>query len=393
MRIDSYKLDKTVLFVVLLLVILGLIMVFSASSFKAQEMHGDSDYFLKNHFYKVLAGLVLMLAAAKIKYQFWLKFSPAFLLICLGLLMFLLLSPSVEVIRGSKRWFWWGPIKFQPADFARIALILFISATSSRLIFKKMAQGKALGLNLAVITAIVLPIVMQPDVGTAALITFTALALVFLAGEKLRYLLLPALGAVSAFMTILIYFGYQKHRVLQYLAALRGEDFSWQTKQAAIALGNGGILGMGLGSGRQKYHFLPDPFTDFIYAIIGEELGILGTVTILVLFLILIWRGFKVAMSAPDPAGQLLGIGIVLSIAVYAFANAAVVVNLLPTTGIPMPFLSYGGSALITNLFGVGILLNISVQTANKRRLYPVRNALSLRPLSTGKKKRNLFGL
>ncbi len=374
MREYTYKFDTTIFIVVLILLVLGVVMVYSASSFKAQEAHQDSDYFLKNHFYKVLFGFLLMIVAAKVDYHFWLKISPLLIVLSFCALLYLLIAPGVETIRGSKRWIIWGAVQFQPSDFARIALILFMSSTLGRMIFKNHSTDKSIMWNLAIIILMAISILFQPDMGTAALILFIAGMLIFLAGSKLRYLIFPGIIAIPVFITILMQDSNSKQRIMQYIASLKGEQLSWQTQQSLIALGNGGFFGIGLGSGRQKYHFLPDPFTDFIYAIIGEELGVLGTVVILVLFLILLWRGFKLSMQTPDAAGRLLGTGIILNIAVYALTNAGVVVNLLPITGIPMPFISYGGTALIMNLFGIGTLLNISYQNRQKGRIYPVHN-------------------
>lgn len=364
--------DSTLFIMVTILLVFGTVMVYSASSFKAQEASGDSHYYLENHFFKVTLAFLFMLIVARINYQFWLRISPYFLFLCFLVLLFLVVSPTVEPIRGSRRWMILGPVQFQPSDFARTALILFLSRTLGKTNFRRSENDDTFQKMLVVVGCIVLPIMLQPDIGTAGLITFIALTLIFLAGEKLRHLLLLGLTSIPLFILFLKHNEYQRQRLLQYFSSLNGEGVSWQIQQSLIALGNGSFFGLGLGSGRQKYHFLPDPFTDFIYAIIGEELGILGTVAILALFMALIWRGFTIALLAQDYKARLLATGIVLNIAVYAIANAAVVTNLLPTTGIPMPFLSYGGSALISNLFGIGILLNISGRIRQNKRLHPV---------------------
>ncbi|MFQ5603426.1 MAG: FtsW/RodA/SpoVE family cell cycle protein [bacterium] len=371
---NTFKFDSTLFIVVVVLLVLGVVMVYSASSFKALETHKDSRYFLTSHFYKVLFGFFLMLIVSRIDYHLWLKISPGLLFLTLLALIYLVVAPGVEAIRGSKRWLTIGAFQVQPSDFARIGLILFLSATLGRQLFIHQNAENRFFLNLGIIGVMVFPLFFQPDVGTATLIILIALTLIFIAGDKLRYLFLLCFTIFPAFLMMLSQNSYQKQRVLQYLASLKGEDVSWQIQQSLIALGNGSFWGLGLGSGRQKYHFLPDPFTDFIYAIIGEELGLVGTLAILLLFSILIWRGFKLSMQMPEPAGKLLGVGIVLNIAIYAIANAGVVVNLLPTTGLPMPFLSYGGSALIVNLFGMGILLNITLQLRERSRLYRKKN-------------------
>ena len=371
---DKLLFDSTLLILVSILLVFGIVMVYSASSFKAQQVTDDSHYYMKHHLVKVALAFVVMLCAMRINYQVWLRFSPHLLILSMIALLFLF-TPLVEPIRGSRRWIVLDAVRFQPSDFARIALILFLSQWLGKLNLRKRGSEEAFLKTLVVVGVIVVPILLQPDVGTAGLIVFIALTLIFLAGEKLRYLSLLGLTSIPVFIFILKHNEYQRNRLLQYFSSLRGEEVSWQVQQSLIALGNGSFFGLGLGSGRQKYHFLPDPYTDFIYSIVGEELGIIGTVAILTLFLLLIWRGFKIAMLAPDRQARLLAIGIVLNVAVYLIANAGVVTNLLPTTGIPLPFLSYGGSAMVANLFGIGILLNISSTIRQNRRFQPGSNA------------------
>lgn len=369
---NDFKFDSSLFLAVLLLLAIGVVMVYSASSFKAQERYNDSHYFLKNHFYKVVIGLVLMLIVAKINYRFWLNLSPVLLFICSCTLIYILVSSNVTEIRGSKRWLNAGFFNFQPSDFARMGLILFLSLSLGHANLDRQKSLKSFALHMGIIACIVVPILCQPDIGSAILIAFIAITILFITGEKLRHLFVLALAAIPFLISFVMREGYQKIRILKFLAALKGEHVAWQTQQSLIAFGNGNILGLGLGSSRQKYHFLPDPFTDFIFAIVGEELGLIGTTMVLVLFVILIWSALRIAMRAPDFQGRILGIGITLNIAVYAFTNMGVVVNLLPTTGIPMPFLSYGGSALIVNLFGIGLLLNIAEQSRQESRIYPV---------------------
>jgi cell division protein FtsW len=374
MKNDVLKFDSPLLLIVVILLVLGVVMVYSASSFKAQELYKDSHYFLKYHLYKVALGLVLMIFVSKLDYHHWLKISPFLLLLSFFLLVYLLVGSDVPRIRGSKRWIiLWG-FQFQPSDLARFALILFLSLSLGKTNSMSSALDKRLISNLLIIGGVTFLILLQPDVGTAGLIIFITVSLLFLAGIKFRYLITLALASLPFFSFYILKDGYQRDRLFKYLASLKGEGVVWQTKQSLIALGNGSLLGVGLGSGRQKYHFLPDPFTDFIFAIVGEELGLIGATVVLTLFMALIWRGFKIAMKAPNMQSMLLASGIVLNIAIYAITNAAVVVNFLPTTGVPMPFMSYGGSALLINLFGIGILLNISTQIWHNQRLYPVRN-------------------
>ncbi len=371
---DKPRIDSVLLLAVTALLVLGIVMVYSASSFKAQEATGRSDYYLRQHFIKVLAAAVMMVVVAKLDHRIWLKAAPVLLGVTLAALVFLLVSPTVEPIRGSRRWLMLGPIQVQPSDFARLALILYLSRALGRTDFRGDPAAESFPKTLGIIALVVFPILLQPDVGTAALIVFVALSLVFLAGERLRHLALLGLGALPLFLLFLKNNDYQRQRILQYIASLRGEDVSWQVQQSLLALGHGGVFGVGLGSGQQKYHFLPDPFTDFIFAIVGEELGLMGTLAILGLLLLIIWRGSTIALLAREPQTRLLAAGVVLNVATYAIANAGVVTNLLPTTGVPMPFISYGGSALMANLFGMGLLLNISARVRYERKLHPMAN-------------------
>ena len=374
MNNNNIKFDSPLFLVVLILLVLGIVMVYSASSFKAQEFFKDSHHFLLNHILRVVIGITAMYLAIKIDYHNWLRLSPVLLIITFGTLIYLLVGPGVEKIRGSSRWIIFGKFQFQPSEFARIALIMFLSSSLGKEDSKIKSLDKSLIIYTLIIGSIAIPIWLQPDVGTAALMIFTGLVLLFLGGEKLWHLFLFGLTVIPFFIIFLFQVSYQKIRLVEFFASLKGRKLVWQTQQSLISLGNGGPFGLGLGGSKQKYHFLPDPFTDFIFAIVGEELGIIGTLITLILFMLLIWRGFEIARNAPDTQGILLAAGIVLNVAVYALTNAGVVVNLLPTTGIPMPFLSYGGSALIANLFAIGILLNISAQIWHRQRLYPIND-------------------
>ena len=202
MKDQNLKLDSALFLIVLVLLVIGVVMVYSSSSFKAQEIHEDSHYFLKNHFYKVLFGLLLMLIVSKINYTVWLKISPLLLLVSFGALIYLLVSPDVVAVRGSKRWIQFGSLQFQPADLAKLALILFLSHSLGQINFLRTDTSKRFIFHLGVIALMVLPIVLQPDAGTAILISFIAITLVFVSGEKLRHLFIPAIISIVFFLII-----------------------------------------------------------------------------------------------------------------------------------------------------------------------------------------------
>ncbi len=382
MENKNFKIDSSLLLIVTMLLVIGVVMVYSASSFKALQAYHDSHHFFKNHFFRVLAGLILMLVVAHINYRFWLNISPLLLLVSFCMLVYLLLSPSVPVIRGSRRWLPMGPVMFQASDFARLALVLFLSLSLGVSNFVRPKSIRSFAFHLGIIGFIVVPILLQPDAGTAVLITFIALTILFIAGERLWYLFVLACGALPVLALILLKNPYQWARIIKFIDALKGERVHWQVGQSLIAFGNGSLFGQGLGSGQQKYDFLPDPFTDFIFAIVGEELGLIGTTIVLALITILIWNCFKLAQNAPDFQGKILGAGVALNIGIYALTNMGVVLGLLPTTGIPMPFLSYGGSALMVNMFFIGILMNIAEQSRMRSQWRPVRSHSNRRRVS-----------
>jgi cell division protein FtsW len=280
----------------------------------------------------------------------------------LTLLVFLLFAPESWMIRGSRRWLMLGPVQFQPSELAKLALIFYLvgNLTKPEVDPENFVDG--LLPQLILIGAVVLTVAMEPDLGTALTIAAISIVLLFVAGARLGHLFFVIFAGVLSAASLLWRVAYQRGRLESFVESIFGNaEPAWQVRQSLIGLGNGGLLGVGLGQSKQKLLFLPDPFTDFIMAIIGEELGLIGTLGVIVFFFVVIWRGFHIALRAPDRAGKLTALAVTTAIGLYALVNAAVVTHVLPTTGIPLPFVSYGGSALFTNLIGVGVLLNISL--------------------------------
>lgn len=367
------QIDYLLLITVMVLVVFGLSLIYSASSYKAAKTFGSSSYYLQQHFIRILIALVAMIIVAAVDYHFWLKLSPFALLFSFILLLFLFSgSPLVQEVNGAKRWLKIGSIQFQPADFARVALILSFakSLTQNRERLEDFFKGFLP--YIALLSSICILIYLQPDLSTASLIAMVGCIMLFVGGAEIGHLL--AVG--TSFLTIALFFtnssGYQLQRLIIYLNRIFNQgELPWQAKQSLVSLAQGGLCGQGLGAGRAKYDWLPEPHKDFIFSILGEELGIIGTVGVLVLFLVVVWRGIRIAACAPDGEGRLLAAGITSSIGLYALVNAAVACALVPTTGIPMPFISYGGSSLISNLAAVGLLMNISSQSKESYENYP----------------------
>lgn len=356
--------DFILLLTVTALVGLGVIMVFSSSNYKTHVLYGDAFYYLKRQVLWAALGYMAMLAMSR--FDYWrLKplAKPAFLA-TLALLVLVLIPGVGRVAHGARRWIGIGNQAFQPSELSKVVMVVYFSAwlaaAPSRL--KHFSRGILPYLILVgVVCALILA---EPDLGTAVAIGGSAMLLLFSAGASLGHLL--AIGAAAAPALALAIFGeeYRRRRFLAFLnpwADPLGAGF--HIIQALYALGSGGVFGLGLGQSRQKFFYLPEQHTDFIFAIIGEELGFVGAITVLAAYLLLIWRGYRTAMAAPDLFGCLLAAGITSVIAVQALINIGVVTGTLPITGIPLPFLSFGGSSLIFTMAGMGILLNVSRHT------------------------------
>ncbi len=402
------KVDLLLLFSVLFLVVLGIASVYSASSFRADnlvrnrllrqarqaEEAGDreaaeklrhkaqvvdgSAYFIKKQAAKLIIGLALMLFAAMTPYERWLRWSPLLLLVTVGFLILLLLPLPVVVARDvARRWIGIFGFTFQPSDFARYALILFLA----RFLYamrEDLDDWRVYLLILLVIFLVVGLTALEPDLGTAALIGVIAFVMLFFAGVNFGFL---ALTGMSFFALALIYLQikpYMINRLIGFLAPLFGSgSLPFQIEQSLVSFALGGPMGVGIGNSVQKYDFLPEAHKDMIFSIIGEEMGFFGSVGVLMLFMLILYRGTVIARNAPSGSGRLLAGGITACITLYTVINVGVALALLPTTGVPMPFISYGGSALISHLFGIGLLLNISMRASEAAAFYGNKEVLN----------------
>jgi cell division protein FtsW len=357
------KYDHYLLGGVVLLCIIGTIMLFSASNSISldQSQRATATIFLQAHLKRLLIGVFVMFSVMMIDYRNLKSISKYLLIGSIVLLFATKISYWIQGNNSPARWLYIGGFSIQTSDIARLSVIIFLATyiDHHRDRLKDFYNGFAIPIGVLAITMGL--IVIQPDFSTAAMLGLIGFMMLFIGGAKISHLM--ATGAVSLMVLtpIMLMKPYRLQRVLTFFyGESAGIQESYQIKQSLISLGNGGFLGLGLGNSLGKNLFLPTPHTDFIFAIIGEELGLLGTVFILSTFVFIFQRGIKIAKESTDTFGILLAIGISFNFILYGFINAAVVTAVVPTTGLPMPFISYGGSGLLINLAGMGILLNIS---------------------------------
>jgi cell division protein FtsW len=359
-RLAAGKPDFTILVTALALVVVGLIFVYSSSFAIGLAQYGDVNYFLFRQSAAAVIGLAAMFFFMSIDYHRLRALSPLFMLVALLSLTAVLFLGNDAY--GARRWISVGALPpFQPSEFAKLALIIYISAwlASNRRDLTSFAVGFAPFIVAVGVVAFL--ILMEPDTGTASIIVMTTVALFFIAGGSVTHVVtLVCIGMVAGGLLILAE-GYRADRILAFTSA---EDdpagLGFQTLQLLIALGSGGVEGLGLGFGRQKFFYIPGAHTDGVFAIIGEETGFIGAIVVLGLFAYLVYRGFRVAMRAHDDFGTYLAIGIVCWIAFQTLINIGGITRSIPLTGIPLPFVSYGGSSLITVMAAIGVLLNVS---------------------------------
>lgn len=353
--------DMTLILITLMLLLIGVVMIYSASAVLAGRQYGDSLFFIKRQMLWALGGLIAMIAVSRVPYGLWQGMALPLVLGAVILLV-LVLIPGIGVeVNGSRRWLRLGSFTVQPSELARLCAVIYLA----RYLVKKRDRLDDFFRDflppMIVIGAVLALIMGESDLGTAAVMGMVAGLMLFIGGARWRHLWVMGLLAAPVLYAMIMKIGYRRQRMLAFLDPWRDpNDSGFQMIQSFLALGGGGPVGMGLGEGRQKLFFLPYPHTDFIYAVIGEELGLMGTVAVLVLFLALAWRGLSIGLKAPDPFGRHLAIGLTMMIVVQALINMAVVTGLLPTKGLTLPFLSYGGSSLMVNLVAIGILWNIS---------------------------------
>jgi cell division protein FtsW len=353
--------DGTVLAVTAALALIGLVMVFSASAVVAGNRFHDPAYFLKRQIAWLTFGFLLLHLGSRIDYLVWRRLALPILGLTTALLVAVLVPALGSTVNGARRWFRIGPISIQPAEIAKLAVVLYLAGYLARKEGRLRELVTGFMPPLVVVGLFGLLLLLQPDLGTAVVMGLLTLALLYAADARLVHLLgvIPVsavIGAVAIWKS-----PYRWQRLLAFLDPSKDPTGAgFQMNQSFLAFGSGGLFGVGLGEGKQKLFFLPEAHTDFVLALVGEELGLLGTAAVMILFVVLVLKGFHIAWRARHPFGRYLALGISLLIGLQALINAGVVTGLLPTKGLTLPLVSYGGSSLAVSLLSIGILLNVS---------------------------------
>lgn len=361
------KLAFAIFFDTLILICIGLVIVLTASSTISAIKFSDSLHLFNSHLIRVLIAFVVLIVFSFIPYEIYKSISKPLLLISVVLLVFTwLFAPE---IKGAGRWLSVGGITFQPADIAKLVLIIHLAAMLERKSdYLDDFNNAFMPMFIWVMITSGL-ILIQPNISNGLLIITIALTIMFVGGVKFKHIFLSSLAMVLSGGAIAMIFSHSRQRISSFVnSIINGGDMNTQVRQALVSLGSGGLFGVGIGNSQQNNLFLPEAYGDFIFAILGEQLGFVGSVMVIFFYLVLFISGILIAKKAEDKFGQLLAFGITFSIAIYAFVNIAVATGTFPTTGLPLPFISYGGTSIIFLSMGVGILINIAVLNSKKSK-------------------------
>jgi cell division protein FtsW len=347
--------------VTFILIAIGIIMIYSSSSMYAYESYGDSAYYLKRHFLFLIIGFILAFFTMSFDYAKMRRFIKPFLIFSIFLLILVFIPGIGRQAGGARRWINMGPFSFQPSEITKMAMVFYAADVLSR----KQSEIKDFLYGfmplMTVLGICVLLILAEPDLGTAAALFMLIIVMAFVAGINIKHLALTILPGIFALIGLIAMKPYRIKRITAFLNPWqdpRGSGF--QIIQSLIAIGSGGVFGVGLAHSKQKLFYLPEAHTDFIFSIIAEELGLLGSAGVILLFVSFIWLGVRIAHSARDLFGQFLAFGLVTMLSLQVLINMAAVTGLVPTKGLPLPFISYGGTSLVYSMVSVGLLLNIA---------------------------------
>jgi cell division protein FtsW len=368
----SHGIDRWLLTAVMMLLLIGVAMVYSASFAVAHNVFGDDFYFLIRHVIWVSIGMIALAVTAKVPYTWWQKIAAPFFVLTIIMLGLVLIPGIGTATNGARRWFTLGSLlSVQPSELAKLAVVIYLATWIARVggDIRKLSFGTVpFTLILSLTAGLVL---IEPDLGTALCIAMTAGAIFFISGANVLHALVGVTAGAFWLMNFVVNSGFRADRIDAFLDPWADPTgVGWHTTQTLLALGSGGIAGLGLGAGRQKHFYLPNAHTDSVFAVVGEEIGFVGTTLVLLLFVLIAWRGLAIAAGAQDPMGRALAAGATLMITCQAMLNMAVTSQVTPNTGIPLPFLSYGGSAMVVMLAAVGIILNVSRSSEPGHRLW-----------------------
>jgi cell division protein FtsW len=351
------SIDLTLLFIMMALTAFGVVVMLSASSGISLDRTGSLSALWTRHVYRVIMGLTFLVAFWRLDYHYLRWLSRLFLVIALILLIYVLFVHSGQ---STDRFISIFGFSFQPSEFARWVMVIFLAESLVRK-REKLFELKGIAVFILAIALIAGLVALQPSFSMAALIVLLGATMLFLGGVRLKYMLWAGSLIIPALIYYMCSASYRMARILTFFSPHSDvQNHGYQRLQSLIALGRGGLVGVGPGNGRQKFFFLPEPYKDFIFSILGEEWGFIGTLLVVILFIIIFWRGMKIAKNAPDDFGRLLAAGMVFSLSYNALINVGVAAGVLPTTGLPLPYLSYGGTSIMMFMATMGVLLNIS---------------------------------
>ncbi len=355
------KVDKILLYSVIIISLFGLLMIYSSSNIWAEYKFNDSFHYVKYQGIFFIIGLILMWIVSKIDYKLYYQKSNAIIITCFILLILVLIPGIGSVRNGSRSWFGIGSLGIQPSEAAKLGLIIFTSKylSNSNKFVKSYTQGvfPILGITLLFFGLIML----QPDLGTGVILVIAIISLLFIAGVNMKFFLAGGGVGIIGIVVLIIIAPYRMDRITSFLDPWKDAlGTGFQIIQSLYAVGPGGLLGLGFGNSIQKHFYLPEPQTDFIFSIIAEEFGVAGALIVVGLFSIILWRSIKISLNTKDLFSKYLSFGMIFQIIFQALMNLMVVIGLIPVTGVTLPFLSYGGSSLLITMISMGILLNIS---------------------------------
>lgn len=364
--------DRLLMLLPLALTAVGVVMVYSSSSIIGITRFDDANYYLSKQLLRALLGVGVMLAVARVDLRKLEAFAPVLLGVAAVLLVAVIVMGRVS--NGAARWLSVGFLSLQPTDLARIALVIFLARWLSARPPGEEGFLRGVLAPLGFVAVIAVLIMLQPNLSSTLLLGATGMSMLFLAGARIRHLVIPvAVGGAGAVLALFLH-PYMMERVRTFVSflffgQLDGRGSGWQLDQSLIAIGSGGWFGRGIGAGLQKYLFLPEAHTDFIYSIMAEETGFLGSTVLFAMLAALAWRGLRATARAEDRFASLLAGGLTIQLSLYALANLSVATGLAPTTGLPLPYVSYGGSALIANMAAAGLLYRVSAGNATREAL------------------------